>query len=90
MNKGRSLNYKTVVCERIIGADPRTLKPIHCKKSMKTFERDKHKAKHENDELWCPICNKEMTDYNSFMKHVQLHDGIKLPKYSEYKFQCLY
>lgn len=73
-------------CERIIGADSQTLKALLCNQIVSVCQKDAHKLEHENQKLLCSICNKEILDYYSYMRHVQLHDGVKLPLPNEYVY----
>jgi hypothetical protein len=45
---------------------------------------------HEKIPLICSICRKDINDYYGFMRHIQLHDGAKLPRNNEYIYQCNY
>lgn len=78
-------------CDKIVNANPHTLEPILCDFVANTkADLDSHKQKEHDVEkpLWCPICSVKITQYYGFMKHVILHNGTRLPKYDEYKFEC--
>lgn len=79
-----------LTCERIIGVNPQSLSAILCNKKLAVAFKDAHKLKHEKEPLLCSICNKEIIDYYSYMRHVHLHDGSKLPRANEYVYQCNY